>query len=165
MGHLGHLSPVSSPPVKPNGHRPHIEPLSLNVKPQDNTKVILPVILLFCIKHATLLSSNTISALSGYYQHKAVAMTFPLGLFFTITQSLADPPTPLRRRHPQTVIASTSSYKIGIKTFLNPEGHQHRITGSKVTAILLKRWILPIGGASSVEGLRSTGLPRLVFFL
>ena len=29
-------------------------------------------------------------------------------------------------------------------------------------AILLKRWILPIGGASAVEGLRSTGLPRLV---
>ena len=54
MGHLGHLSPVSSPPVKPNGHRPHIEPLSLNVKPQDNTKIILPVILLFCIKQATL---------------------------------------------------------------------------------------------------------------
>ena len=49
-----------------------------------------------------------------------------------------------------------------VKTFLNPEGHQNRITGSKVTAILLKGWILPIGGASAVEGLRSTGLPRLV---
>ena len=49
-----------------------------------------------------------------------------------------------------------------IKTFLNPEGHQNRITGSKVTAILLKGWILPISGASAVEGLRSTGLPRLV---
>ena len=76
------------------------------------------------------------------------------------------PPTALRRRHAQTVRASTSSYKkdyfIGIKTFLNPEGHQNRITGSKVTAILLKRWILPIGGASAVEGLQSTGLPRLV---
>ena len=36
-----------------------------------------------------------------------------------------------------------------LKTFLNP------INGSKVTAILLKGWILP------VEGLRSTGLPRL----
>ena len=49
-----------------------------------------------------------------------------------------------------------------IKTFLNPEEHQNRIRGSKVTAILLKGWILPIGEASSVEGLRSTGLPRLV---
>ena len=50
-----------------------------------------------------------------------------------------------------------------IKTFLNPKGHQNRICGSKVTAILLKGRILPIGGASAVEGLRSTGLPRLVF--
>ena len=50
-----------------------------------------------------------------------------------------------------------------MKTFLNPEGHHNRITDSKVTAILLKRWILPIGGTSAVEGLRSTGLPRLVF--
>ena len=50
-----------------------------------------------------------------------------------------------------------------IKTFLNPEGHQNRIRGSKVTAILLEGWILPIGGSSSVEGLGSTGLPRLVF--
>ena len=68
------------------------------------------------------------------------------------------PPTALRRRHAQTVRDSSSSYKIYsvvvIKTFLNPEGHQHRITGSKVTAILLKGWILPICGASAVEGLR-----------
>ena len=49
-----------------------------------------------------------------------------------------------------------------IKTFLDPEGHQNRITGSKVRAILLKGWILPIGGASAVEGLRLMGLPRLV---
>ena len=38
------------------------------------------------------------------------------------------------------------------KTFLNPEGHQNCISGSKVTAILLKEWIFPIGGASAVEG-------------
>ena len=61
------------------------------------------------------------------------------------------PPTALRRRHAQTVRDSTSIYKIdhviGIKNFLNPKGHQNRITGSKVTAILLKGWILPIGGA------------------
>jgi hypothetical protein len=50
-----------------------------------------------------------------------------------------------------------------IKTILNPKGHQNRISGSKVTVILLKGWILPIGGASAVEGLRSTALPRLVF--
>ena len=50
-----------------------------------------------------------------------------------------------------------------IQTFLNPEGHQNCVTGSKVMAILLKVWILPIGGASAVEGLRSTGLPRLVY--
>ena len=49
-----------------------------------------------------------------------------------------------------------------IKTFLNPEGHQNPINGSKVTAILLKGWILPVGGASAVEGLQSTGLPHLV---
>ena len=29
--------------------------------------------------------------------------------------------------------------------------------------VLLKGWISPIGGASAVEGLQSTGLPRLVF--
>ena len=68
------------------------------------------------------------------------------------------PPPALRRRHAQTVRDSTSSYKIDyvivIKNFLNPEGHQNPISGSKVTAILLKGWILPIGGASSGEGLR-----------
>ena len=76
------------------------------------------------------------------------------------------PLTALRRHHAQTVRDRASSYKIEyvivIKTFLNPEGHQNRISGSKVTAILLKGRILPIGGASSVEGLRSTGLPCLV---
>ena len=50
-----------------------------------------------------------------------------------------------------------------IKNFLNPEGHQNPINGSKVTAILLQGRILPIGGASAVEGLRSTGLPCLVY--
>ena len=33
---------------------------------------------------------------------------------------------------------------------------------SRVTAILLIVWILPIGGALAVEGLQSMGLPRLV---
>ena len=35
-----------------------------------------------------------------------------------------------------------------IKNFLNPEGHQNLISGSKVTAILLKGWILPICGVA-----------------
>ena len=76
------------------------------------------------------------------------------------------PPTALRHRHSQRVRDNTSSYKkdyvIVIKNFLNPEGHQNPISGSKVTAILLKGWILPNGGASAVDGLRSRGLPRLV---
>ena len=41
-----------------------------------------------------------------------------------------------------------------IKSFLNPEGHKNPISGSKVTAILLKGWIWPIGEASAGEGLR-----------
>ena len=36
-----------------------------------------------------------------------------------------------------------------IMNFLNPEGHQNPIRGSKVTAILLKVWILPIPGVAS----------------
>ena len=67
------------------------------------------------------------------------------------------PPTALQRRHGQTFRDSTSSYKIDyvivIKNFLNPEGHQNPISGSKVMAILLKGCILPIGGASAGEGL------------
>ena len=43
----------------------------------------------------------------------------------------------------------------------NLEGHPNCIAGSRVTAILLTWWILPIGGASVVEGLRPTRLPRL----
>ena len=45
----------------------------------------------------------------------------------------------------------------------NLEGHQNHITGSIVTAILLNGWILHISGASTVEVLRSTGLPCLVY--
>ena len=37
------------------------------------------------------------------------------------------------------------------------ELHLNRITGSRVSGILLNRWILPIGRASAVEGLLSTG--------
>ena len=40
-----------------------------------------------------------------------------------------------------------------IKKFLDPEGHQNAIGGSKVLAILLKGWIMTFGGASWGEGL------------
>ena len=77
------------------------------------------------------------------------------------------PPIALQRNHTQTVRDSFSSYKIDnvivIKNFLDSKRHQNPISGSKVTAILLKGWILSIGGASAVEGLQSTRLPRLVF--
>ena len=50
-----------------------------------------------------------------------------------------------------------SSHKIDyftiFKETLSLEGHPNRITGSRVTAILLYGLILPIGGASAVEGL------------
>ena len=47
--------------------------------------------------------------------------------------------------------------------FINLEEHLNRITGSRVTVILLYGWILPIGEALAVEGLLSTGLHYLVF--
>ena len=40
------------------------------------------------------------------------------------------------------------------KEILYHEGHLNRITGSKVTAILLNGWILRIGGAPAVKGMR-----------
>ena len=47
----------------------------------------------------------------------------------------------------------SSSYKIDyviiIKNCLNSKEPQNRISGSKVTVILLKNWILPIGGVAS----------------
>ena len=52
-----------------------------------------------------------------------------------------------------------------IKTFLNPEGHQNPISGSKVTAILVKGWILPIGGASSGRVCACSLRSRLVCFV
>ena len=80
----------------------------------------------------------------------------------SVSQSASQPfpPTALRRRHAQTVRDSSSSYKIDyfivIKNFLNPKGHQNCISGSKVTAILLKGWICPIGG--SAPGACAAGL-------
>ena len=51
-----------------------------------------------------------------------------------------------------------------IKTLLNPKGHQNPISDLKVTAILLKGWILPIGGASAGEGLRLQPVQQACFF-
>ena len=48
------------------------------------------------------------------------------------------------------------SHKIDYE-ILNLEGHPNCITGSRVMEIFLKLWILPIGGASAVEGMLSTG--------
>ena len=45
-----------------------------------------------------------------------------------------------------------------LKEILNLAGHQNYIACSIVTAIFMNGWILPIGGASAVEGLQSTGL-------
>ena len=50
-----------------------------------------------------------------------------------------------------------------IKNFFNPEGHQIPIGGLKVTAILLKDLILPVGGASAREGLRLQPAQRACF--
>ena len=67
----------------------------------------------------------------------------------------------LRRRHALMVQDSYFSHKIDyvpiVWKILNLKGHQNFITDSKVTAILLHWWILPIGGASAVEDLLSTG--------
>ena len=64
----------------------------------------------------------------------------------------------VQRRHAVMVEDGAFSHKIDYVTFLkeilNPEGHPNRMTISKVTAILLRGWILPIGGASALKGLR-----------
>ena len=53
------------------------------------------------------------------------------------------------------------SHKIDCATIfeeiLNLNGHPHIITGLRVRAILLNGCISPIGGASVMEGLLSTG--------
>ena len=51
-------------------------------------------------------------------------------------------------------ISHRIDYVTIFKEILNLERHPNRITGSKVTMILLNGWILPIGGALSVKGLR-----------
>ena len=55
----------------------------------------------------------------------------------------------LQRRHALTAADGAFSHKVDyvtiFKGILNSEGHPNRITGLKVTAILLNVWILPIG--------------------
>ena len=71
----------------------------------------------------------------------------------------------LRRRHALRVEDCAFSHKIYLLELLRRfliSKHLNPITGSKVTPILLNGWILPIGEASAVKGLQSTGLPHLV---
>ena len=49
---------------------------------------------------------------------------------------------------PQLYSAATSKR---LANFLNPKGHPKPISGSKVTAILLKEWIWSIGGVASAR--------------
>ena len=62
----------------------------------------------------------------------------------------------LRRRHTLMVEDGAFSHKID---YLISKGIQIAL----LVQGLQQWWILPIGGASAVEGLRSTGLPRLVY--
>ena len=64
----------------------------------------------------------------------------------------------LRRRHALLVEDGGFSHKIYCNIYiffieiLYLEGHPNCITCSRVAAILLNMWIVPIGGASSEEG-------------
>ena len=81
------------------------------------------------------------------------ALQAPLSLIDSLIHKFSLP----RHRHSKTVRDRSSSYKIyyviGIQNFLNPKGHQNSISGSKFTIILLKGWILPIGGVASGDPL------------
>ena len=80
----------------------------------------------------------------------------------------ADHP-PCIRRHALMVGDGASSHKIDyvskFKEILNLEGHQNRITGSRVTAILLNGWTLPIGEAASGRVCACSLRSRLVLVL
>ena len=55
------------------------------------------------------------------------------------------------------MVLSVIKYVSFFKEILNLEEHLNRTTGSRFTSILLNGWILPIGGASAVEGLLLRG--------
>ena len=61
----------------------------------------------------------------------------------------------LRRRHAPIVRNGASSHKIDYITIflenINPEGHQNRNTGSRVTAIVLIGLIFPIEQSGEVS--------------
>ena len=73
----------------------------------------------------------------------------------------------LWRRHAIMVEDGALSHTMDyVKYFLkipNLKGHSNHITGSRVMATFLNGLILSIGGASTMEGLRLTELPRLVY--
>ena len=79
------------------------------------------------------------------------------------------PPRILRRRHAQTNRDMASNHKIEyvtqVQDILNLKGQQNCMIGSKVTAFLLNRWILPIGGVALGRVCNQQGLPRLVYYL
>ena len=56
-------------------------------------------------------------------------------------------------------------YIIVVKNFLNSEGHQNPIGSSKVTDILRKGWILPIGGTASGRVCACAGLFLIILLL
>ena len=72
------------------------------------------------------------------------------------------------RRHALTVAYGAFSHKINyvtiFKEILNPEGHINCNTGSKVMAVLLNGWALPINGASLGQVCAYSLRRRLVFF-
>ena len=74
----------------------------------------------------------------------------------------------LRRRHALIVEDGAFSHRVYYVTIfweiLNLEGHPNRITGSKVTAISLRGWILPIGGVASGWVCACSLRSRLVFY-
>ena len=88
-----------------------------------------------------------------------------------LIQSVSEhfPPTALPRRNAQTVRDRSLSYRIDyfivIKNFLNPQGHQNTVSGTKVMAFLLKGWVLPIGGASAGEDLRLQHAQQAFFII
>ena len=74
----------------------------------------------------------------------------------------------LRRRHALMVEVGAFSHDIDYVgkfwEILNLKAHPNCITGSKVTAILLNGWILPIGGASAVSVCVCSLRSRLVYY-
>ena len=73
----------------------------------------------------------------------------------------------LQCSHAQTVLYSSSSYKIDgiahVRNILNPGEHQTLITDSKVMPILLNGWMLPVVKVVSVKGMCAVCIAHLFF--